>query len=162
VSTIHTIEGSGDGAEDTRPSRAETVQLEQELTAEGRVFEFHSYEGDGHRFFAVDRSSHRPETAADAGSGCGRSSAATWPPEGAAMCTSEIERVDVADSGKAAPVGSRSPWPPSTTTTRSTPGRTHPNNDFLDPSRTPSARVAVELYEDAARALATAILDARA
>jgi carboxymethylenebutenolidase len=52
------------GAEDTRPSPAETARLEQELAGLGKSFEFHTYKGAGHGFFAVDRPSYRPEAAA--------------------------------------------------------------------------------------------------
>jgi carboxymethylenebutenolidase len=40
-------------------------ELEQALVAEGKTFEFHSYEGAGHAFFAVDRPAYRPEAAND-------------------------------------------------------------------------------------------------
>ena len=53
------------GAEDTHPSPAETARLEQELARHGKTFQFHTYEGAGHGFFAVDRPSYRPEAAAD-------------------------------------------------------------------------------------------------
>ena len=52
------------GAEDSRPSPAETARLAHELAARGKVFEFHTYEGAGHAFFAPDRPSYRPEAAA--------------------------------------------------------------------------------------------------
>ena len=48
------------------------------LTDAGKEFEFHTYEGAGHAFFATDRPSYRPEAAAEGGSGSGSSSAATW------------------------------------------------------------------------------------
>jgi carboxymethylenebutenolidase len=35
------------------------------LIAAGKTFEFHSYEGAGHAFFATDRPSFRPEAALD-------------------------------------------------------------------------------------------------
>ena len=53
------------GAEDTHPSPAETARLEQELAGHGKTFQFHTYEGAGHGFFAVDRPSYRPQAAAD-------------------------------------------------------------------------------------------------
>ena len=53
------------GAEDTRPSPTETARLEQELARLGKTFEFHTYPGAGHGFFATDRPSYRPEAAAD-------------------------------------------------------------------------------------------------
>ncbi len=52
------------GAEDTHPSPAETAQLEQELARHGKTYEFHTYKGAGHAFFAVDRPGYRPEAAA--------------------------------------------------------------------------------------------------
>jgi carboxymethylenebutenolidase len=53
------------GAEDTHPSPAETAQLERELARHGKTFQFHTYQGAGHGFFAADRPSYRPEAAAD-------------------------------------------------------------------------------------------------
>jgi carboxymethylenebutenolidase len=53
------------GAEDTHPSPAETARLERELARHGKTFEFHTYQGAGHGFFATDRPSYRPEAAAD-------------------------------------------------------------------------------------------------
>lgn len=75
------------------------------------------------------------------------------------MCTYATQHVDVRGSGKG-PQG----WFSVTTATvyfdhpvHAQAGHTL-NIDFLDPSRGPSARVAVELHADAARALAEAIL----
>jgi len=51
------------GAEDQNPSPEEVVQLEEALTKAGKTFEFHSYEGAGHAFFATNRPSYRPEAA---------------------------------------------------------------------------------------------------
>jgi carboxymethylenebutenolidase len=51
------------GAEDQYPSPEEVVELEEALTAAGKQFEFHSYEGAGHAFFATNRPSYRPEAA---------------------------------------------------------------------------------------------------
>jgi carboxymethylenebutenolidase len=53
------------GADDKNPPPAETEILEAELTRLGKTFEFHTYEGAGHAFFAVDRPSYRPEAAVD-------------------------------------------------------------------------------------------------
>ena len=53
------------GAEDGHPSPAETARLEQELARLGKTFEFHTFPGAGHAFFAVDRPSYRPQAAAD-------------------------------------------------------------------------------------------------
>jgi carboxymethylenebutenolidase len=51
------------GAEDSHPSPAEVAELEQELKAQGKTYEFHTFEGAGHGFFAVDRTMYRPEAA---------------------------------------------------------------------------------------------------
>ncbi|HLN15684.1 MAG TPA: dienelactone hydrolase family protein [Acidimicrobiales bacterium] len=53
------------GADDQFPTTAETAELEQALTAAGKDFEFHTYEGAGHAFFSVDRPAYRPEAAVD-------------------------------------------------------------------------------------------------
>jgi carboxymethylenebutenolidase len=53
------------GAEDSHPSPAQVQELEQELKAQGKTYEFHSYEGAGHAFFAVNRPSYRVEAAND-------------------------------------------------------------------------------------------------
>jgi carboxymethylenebutenolidase len=53
------------GADDQYPAPAETETLEAELTRLGKTFEFHTYEGAGHAFFAVDRPSYRPAAAVD-------------------------------------------------------------------------------------------------
>ncbi len=53
------------GAEDQHPAPAETADLEAILTANGKAFEFHTYEGAGHAFFATDRVSYRPQAAND-------------------------------------------------------------------------------------------------
>lgn len=53
------------GAEDAHPSPEETAELEEELTRHGKTFAFHTYEGAGHAFFAVDRPSYRPEAATE-------------------------------------------------------------------------------------------------
>jgi carboxymethylenebutenolidase len=53
------------GAEDSYPSPEHVQELEQELKAQGKTYEFHTYEGAGHGFFAVDRPSYRPEAAND-------------------------------------------------------------------------------------------------
>lgn len=51
------------GADDSHPAPDETARLDQELEEHGKVHEFHTYEGAGHGFFAVDRPSYRPEAA---------------------------------------------------------------------------------------------------
>ena len=43
------------GDEDSYPSPAQVVELEELLQAYGKEFEFKSYDGAGHAFFAVDR-----------------------------------------------------------------------------------------------------------
>ena len=53
------------GAEDQYPSPDEVDVLEQALVDAGKAFEFHRYEGAGHAFFNTDRTSYRPEAAAD-------------------------------------------------------------------------------------------------
>jgi carboxymethylenebutenolidase len=53
------------GADDKYPSPDRTAELEQALTKYGKTFEFHTYPGAGHAFFAVDRPSYRPEAAVD-------------------------------------------------------------------------------------------------
>jgi carboxymethylenebutenolidase len=53
------------GAEDSYPAPAETAEFEKVLDELGKTFEFHTYEGAGHAFFAVDRPSYRPEAAND-------------------------------------------------------------------------------------------------
>jgi carboxymethylenebutenolidase len=52
------------GADDSRPSPEETAQLAHELAVRGKVYEFHTYPGAGHAFFATDRPSYRPDAAA--------------------------------------------------------------------------------------------------
>ena len=41
------------------------ADLEKALLAAGKTFEFHSYDGAGHAFFATDRPSYRPEAAGE-------------------------------------------------------------------------------------------------
>ena len=53
------------GAEDQYPSPEEVAELEEALTKAGKTFEFHSYEGAGHAFFAVNRPAYRVEAATD-------------------------------------------------------------------------------------------------
>ena len=54
------------GAEDQYPSPADTAALEEKLRQHGKEYEFHTYDGAGHAFFAVDRPSYRPQVAVDA------------------------------------------------------------------------------------------------
>lgn len=53
------------GADDQYPSPEHVTELEEALKAAGKTYEFHSYEGAGHAFFAVNRPSYRPESAMD-------------------------------------------------------------------------------------------------
>jgi len=53
------------GAEDQYPGPEEVQQLSAELDRLGKPHEFHTYEGAGHAFFAVDRPSYRPEAAVE-------------------------------------------------------------------------------------------------
>ncbi len=51
------------GADDQYPSPEDVDELERALTEAGKEFEFHSYAGAGHAFFATNRPSYRPEAA---------------------------------------------------------------------------------------------------
>ncbi|MFE0632045.1 dienelactone hydrolase family protein [Streptomyces sp. NPDC058864] len=53
------------GAEDSYPSPEHVAELEAELKAQGKPYEFHTYENAGHAFFAVNRPSYRNEAAVD-------------------------------------------------------------------------------------------------
>jgi carboxymethylenebutenolidase len=53
------------GADDKHPSPDQVAELEKELAAVGKTFEFHTYEGAGHAFFDVNRPVFRPEAARD-------------------------------------------------------------------------------------------------
>jgi carboxymethylenebutenolidase len=53
------------GADDQYPSPEHVAELEEELKAQGKTYEFHSYEGAGHAFFNVNRPAYRPEAAMD-------------------------------------------------------------------------------------------------
>ena len=53
------------GKEDRNPDPEHVARMERELTAAGKTFEFHSYEGAGHAFFSVDRPSFNLEAAKD-------------------------------------------------------------------------------------------------
>ena len=53
------------GADDQYPSPEQVSELEEELKAQGKTYEFHSYEGAGHAFFSVNRAAYRPEAAVD-------------------------------------------------------------------------------------------------
>ncbi|GAB2977904.1 dienelactone hydrolase family protein [Amycolatopsis acidiphila] len=51
------------GADDQYPAPDETAKLDAELDRLGKDHEFHTYDGAGHAFFAVDRPTYRPEAA---------------------------------------------------------------------------------------------------
>ena len=53
------------GADDQYPTPAETAELSRVLDEVGKPHEFHTYEGAGHAFFAVNRPAYRPEAAND-------------------------------------------------------------------------------------------------
>ena len=53
------------GVEDKYPSPEHVKELEEALKAAGKTYEFHSYEGAGHSFFAPDGVAYRPEAAVD-------------------------------------------------------------------------------------------------
>jgi carboxymethylenebutenolidase len=53
------------GAEDQYPSPEQVAELEQVLSANGKEFEIHSYEGAGHAFFATDRPAYNVAAAND-------------------------------------------------------------------------------------------------
>ena len=53
------------GADDKYPSPDQVTELEEELKAQGKTYEFHTYEGAGHAFFSVNRTAYRPEAAVD-------------------------------------------------------------------------------------------------
>jgi carboxymethylenebutenolidase len=53
------------GAEDKYPSPDQVAELQRLLDEAGKTFDFHTYEGAGHAFFATDRPSYRPEAAKD-------------------------------------------------------------------------------------------------
>jgi len=54
------------GADDKYPSPEQVTELEEELKAHGKTYEFHSYEGAGHAFFSVNRPAYRVEAAMEA------------------------------------------------------------------------------------------------
>jgi carboxymethylenebutenolidase len=53
------------GAEDKFPAPEETAQMSKILDDLGKPHEFHTYEGAGHAFFAVNRPAYRVEAATD-------------------------------------------------------------------------------------------------
>jgi carboxymethylenebutenolidase len=54
------------GADDQYPSPEQTQTLRDLLSSHDKEFTFHTYDGAGHAFFAVDRPSYRPEAANEA------------------------------------------------------------------------------------------------
>ena len=54
------------GNEDHNPTVDQVNRTEEELRRQGKVYEFHRYDGAGHGFFAVDRPAYRPAQATDA------------------------------------------------------------------------------------------------
>ena len=110
------------GAEDSHPSPEQVAELEKALVEAGKAFEFHSYEGAGHAFFAVNRPAYRPEAANDGGRRSGTSSAATWPAERRQSCARiSPRRLTSPAAARAGPGGSRSARRACTSTTRCTP-----------------------------------------
>ena len=99
------------------------AELDKALDAAGKPHEFHTYDGAGHAFFAVNRPAYRPEAANDGWQ-------KIWDFYGRYlaelngdpfMCTYLTENVDVTGSGKgAAGLVRAAARPPSTSTTRCT------------------------------------------
>jgi len=54
------------GNDDRNPDVEQVNKTEEELKKQGKVYEFHRYDGAGHGFFATDRAGYRPEQAVDA------------------------------------------------------------------------------------------------
>jgi carboxymethylenebutenolidase len=53
------------GEDDQSPSPDDVAAMAKALEANGKTFDFHSYEGAGHAFFSVDRPSYRVDAAKD-------------------------------------------------------------------------------------------------
>ena len=53
------------GAEDQSPSPDDVAAMAKALEANGKDFDFHSYDGAGHAFFSVDRPSYRLDAVKD-------------------------------------------------------------------------------------------------
>ncbi len=53
------------GADDQRPSPADTARTEEELKKHGKVYEFHTYPNAGHAFFHHERPNYRQPAALD-------------------------------------------------------------------------------------------------
>jgi carboxymethylenebutenolidase len=54
------------GQDDANPDPEQVAQTEEILKRLGKTYEFHTYEGAGHGFFAVDRPNYRSVQATDA------------------------------------------------------------------------------------------------
>ena len=141
------------GNEDSYPSPAQVDELEQILRDNDKSYEFHRYDDAGHAFFAVDRPAYRVAAAND---GWERIAALLRDPPGRLTCArTRRRRLSMTGSAK----GPGSAW---FAVTDATVYFDHPvhamaehtlNIDFAAPARGPSARVAVELTADSARAL---------
>jgi carboxymethylenebutenolidase len=53
------------GADDVHPTPAMMAQVEEQLQANHKTYEFHTYEGAGHAFFSVDRPNYNVAAALD-------------------------------------------------------------------------------------------------
>jgi carboxymethylenebutenolidase len=51
------------GVEDTNPGPEQTALIEEALKANGKTYEFHTFDSAGHAFFSVDRPHYRVEAA---------------------------------------------------------------------------------------------------
>ena len=51
------------GAEDTHPSPEDVAEIDKRLSELGKQHDFHTFEGAGHAFFALDRPAYRVEAA---------------------------------------------------------------------------------------------------
>lgn len=58
------------GNDDTNPGPDDVNRIAETLSAAGKTFEFHRYDGAGHAFLNESRPSYRPEAAADAWQKC--------------------------------------------------------------------------------------------
>jgi carboxymethylenebutenolidase len=53
------------GNDDQYPTPAHVDELEAILKRDGKIYEFHRYDGAGHAFFSIERPAYRPEAAVD-------------------------------------------------------------------------------------------------
>jgi carboxymethylenebutenolidase len=51
------------GEDDQSPSPDDVATMAKALEANGKTFDFHTYEGAGHAFFSVDRPNYHQEAA---------------------------------------------------------------------------------------------------